>query len=112
MAPVLAMMEKGVNAIRERLISLCKEIDDNVNVNALQDPTIVFRVRKEDITTKIVGAMHKTAYCHYLVWYKKASKAAKHTASVAQLGPSRTHKLVITQGLMAGKHHCGKGASR
>jgi hypothetical protein len=111
MAPVLAMMEKGVNAIRERLISLCKEIDDDVDVDALQDPTIVFRIRKEDITMKIAGAMHETAYHCYSAWYKKASKAAKRTASVVQLGPSRTRKLVITRGLMAGKHHRGKGAS-
>ncbi|KAG2126399.1 hypothetical protein BD769DRAFT_1668399 [Suillus cothurnatus] len=75
MAPVLVMMEKGVNAIMERLISLCKEIDDDDD--ALRNPTIVFRVRKEDITTKIVGAMHETAYRHYSAWYKKALKAAK-----------------------------------
>ncbi|KAG1807532.1 uncharacterized protein BJ212DRAFT_1485650 [Suillus subaureus] len=96
MAPVLTMMGKGVNAIRERLISLCKEIDDDVDVDALWDPTIVFRVRKEDIITKIAGAMHETTYCHYSVWYKKALKAAKCTASITQLGPSRMRKLVIT----------------
>jgi hypothetical protein len=35
MAPVLAMMKKGVDAMRERLISLCREIDPNIDVDAL-----------------------------------------------------------------------------
>ncbi|KAG2128478.1 hypothetical protein BD769DRAFT_1315324, partial [Suillus cothurnatus] len=69
--PVLAMIDKGVNAIRERLITLCKEIDEDVDVDALRDPNIVFRVRKDDIATKIAGAMRETAYRRYLAWYKK-----------------------------------------
>jgi hypothetical protein len=104
MAPVLAMMGKGVNKIRERLISLCKEIDVDVDVNALQNPNIVFNVRKEEIITKIAGAMRETAYRRYSAWYKKASKAPKRKASVAQLDSSlTTRKFIVTRGVTAGK---------
>ncbi|KAG1886024.1 hypothetical protein F4604DRAFT_1917703 [Suillus subluteus] len=82
MTPALAMLEKGVNAIREKLVWLCKEIDDNVDVDALRDPTIVFRVRKEDIVAQIAGAMHETAYRRYSAWYDKALKVAKGDQSM------------------------------
>jgi hypothetical protein len=105
MAPVLAMMEKGVNMIRERLISLCKEIDPDVDVKALQDSNSVFRVQREEIVTKIAGAMRETAYRRYSAWFKKASKAAKRKASVAQLGSSvmSSRKFIVTRGVAAGK---------
>jgi hypothetical protein len=34
-----------------------QEIDEDVDVDALQDPNIIFHVRKDDIATKIAGAM-------------------------------------------------------
>ncbi|KAG1836585.1 hypothetical protein DFJ58DRAFT_749768 [Suillus subalutaceus] len=82
MTPALAMLEKGVNAIREKLVWLCKEIDDNVDVDALRDPTIVFRIRKEDIVAQIAGAMHEIAYRRYSAWYNKALKVAKDDQSM------------------------------
>lgn len=111
MAPVLAMVQKGVSLIRERLISLCKEIDDDIDVNALWDPTIVFCIRKEDIVMKIAGAMHETGYRRYSVWYKKVSKAVKRLAGIAQWGPStKTRKLIVSHDLAAGKRRSRKGA--
>ncbi|KAG2033764.1 hypothetical protein BDR03DRAFT_1094191 [Suillus americanus] len=95
MGPVLVMIRKGVDAIRERLVSLCKQIDPNVDVDALRDPTIIFRVRKEDIVTDIAGAMRETAYHRYSGWYEKASKARKRKASVAQLQGPNTRKKVV-----------------
>ncbi|KAG0699960.1 hypothetical protein DFH29DRAFT_1001516 [Suillus ampliporus] len=108
MAPVLAMLDKGVNTIRERLITLCKEIDNNVDVDALQDPTIVFRIRKEDIATKIAGAMCETVYGCYTAWHKKALKAEKRKASPMPLaGPStkarnKAPPVAIVDGTPAG----------
>jgi hypothetical protein len=42
---------------------LCKEIDADVNFDALRDRN--FRVKKEDIITKIAGAMRENAYPRY-----------------------------------------------
>ncbi|KAG2128386.1 hypothetical protein BD769DRAFT_1667493 [Suillus cothurnatus] len=105
MAPVLAMMKKGVDAMRERLISLCREINPDVNVDALQDPNITFHIRKKDIIMKITGAMLKTTYRRYSAWYNKALKAAKRKASVAQLqvpNATRICKKVNPKGIVRG----------
>jgi hypothetical protein len=111
MAPVLAMMKKGVDAMRERLISLCREIDPNIDVDALRDPNIAFHIRKKDIIMRIAGAMCETAYRHYSAWYNKASKAAKHKASVTQLqvlNATRICKKVNPKGIVRGvvAKHC------
>ncbi|KAG0692906.1 hypothetical protein DFH29DRAFT_1042882, partial [Suillus ampliporus] len=69
MDSVMDMIQKGVQAMKEKIILMAESIDPDVDVDALRDPTIKFRLRKDDIITKIVGAMHETAYCCYSVWY-------------------------------------------
>lgn len=71
MDAVLMMIEKGANAIRERLIVLCQEIQPQLDVRPLQDPTITFRLDLDEVRTKLVRAMGETAYNWYEEWYTK-----------------------------------------
>jgi len=82
------MIQKGVDALRGQIISMSLAIDPDVDVVALQDPAIKFRIRKGDIITKIAGAMRETAYRRYSAWYEKASKAFKRKATFEQLPPT------------------------
>ncbi|KAG2122142.1 hypothetical protein DEU56DRAFT_917941 [Suillus clintonianus] len=117
MDSVMDMIQKGVEAMREQIISMAKAIDPDVDVVALQDPTIKFRIRKDDIITKIAGAMRETAYRRYAAWYKKASKAVKRKATSEQLqiksGPPATNTRAKTKAKRrAGTSRNGSGPSR
>jgi hypothetical protein len=87
MDSVLDMIQKGVNLLREQIISMALAIDPDEDSVALRDPNIKFRIRKGDIITKIAGAMRETAYRRYSAWYAKASKALKRKSSFQQLQP-------------------------
>ncbi|KAG2737786.1 hypothetical protein P692DRAFT_20656231, partial [Suillus brevipes Sb2] len=69
MDSVLDMIQKGVNLLREQIISMALAIDPDEDSVALRDPNIKFRIRKGDIITKIAGAMRETAYRRYSAWY-------------------------------------------
>jgi hypothetical protein len=85
MDSVLAMIKKGTDAMREKIVSMALAIDPDVDVVALKDPSIKLSIKKGNIITKIAGAMRETAYCRYSAWYEKASKAFKRKAVFEQL---------------------------
>ncbi|KAG2082359.1 hypothetical protein BD769DRAFT_1683284 [Suillus cothurnatus] len=107
MDSVVDMIQKRVDMLRGQIILMSLAIDANINVVALQDPTIKFHIRKGDIITKITGTMHETAYRCYLVWYKKASKAFKQKATFKQLPPMIGPPATNTHAKMKVKHHMG-----
>ncbi|KAG1759334.1 hypothetical protein EDD22DRAFT_955979 [Suillus occidentalis] len=74
MDDVLAIIERGANMIRERLIILCQDIQPNIDIRPLQDPNIAFHFDLDDLHTKLVGAMGETAYERYEDWYTKAPR--------------------------------------
>ncbi|KAG2738306.1 hypothetical protein P692DRAFT_20676843, partial [Suillus brevipes Sb2] len=69
MDSVLAMIKKGTDAMREKIVSMALAIDPDVDVVALKDPSIKLSIKKGNIITKIAGAMRETAYCRYSAWY-------------------------------------------
>ncbi|KAG2740760.1 hypothetical protein P692DRAFT_20752597, partial [Suillus brevipes Sb2] len=71
---VLAIIERGANMIRERLIILCQDIQPNIDVRPLRDPNITFRFNLDLLRTKLVGAMGETAYDRYEEWYTKTPR--------------------------------------
>lgn len=88
MDAVLTMIERGAEAIRERLIILCQDVQPNIDIHPLQDPTITFRLDLDDMHTKLVGAMSETAYQRYEAWYTQTPRPRGLKRNADTLGVS------------------------
>ncbi|KAG2118356.1 hypothetical protein BD769DRAFT_1672325 [Suillus cothurnatus] len=88
MGVVLTMIERGADAIKQRLIALCQEIQPNVDVCLLEDPNITFRLDLDDLDYKLVGAMAETAYERYQAWYTTTPRPRGTKRNADKLGVS------------------------
>ncbi|KAG1739698.1 hypothetical protein EDB19DRAFT_1978090 [Suillus lakei] len=77
MAAVYAMIQKGAQLAREKLISLSQKHDPHIDIEAMRAP--LFILRSDAIITNIAGAMSETAHRRYMAWYEEhhTPKAAK-----------------------------------
>ncbi|KAG1739655.1 hypothetical protein EDB19DRAFT_1908675 [Suillus lakei] len=78
MAAVYAMIQKGAQLAREKLISLSQKHDPHIDIEAMRAP--LFILRSDAIITKIAGAMSATAHRRYMAWYKE-----HHTPEAAKM---------------------------
>ncbi|KAG1775828.1 hypothetical protein EV702DRAFT_1046708 [Suillus placidus] len=115
MSAVLAMTERGANAIKQRLIALCQEIQPNINVRPLEDPNIMFDLDLDDLHDKLVGAMAETAYEQYQAWYASRPRPQGTKCNSDKLGVldllglasrtrSKTRKRQHVVGITKGKY--------
>ncbi|KAG2133205.1 uncharacterized protein EDB93DRAFT_1254978 [Suillus bovinus] len=80
-----AMIQKGVWAIREQLISLSQGMNPHVDANAMRAPPFI--LDNDEIVTTIAGAMSETAHHRYMAWYmeQRVVELAKRDAHAAQI---------------------------
>ncbi|KAG2047802.1 hypothetical protein BDR06DRAFT_1013532 [Suillus hirtellus] len=86
MAMVLAMIERGAEAIRQSLIQLCESMVPEMDMTPLQDPNIRLQLEEDDFITKLVGAMSETSYERYSEWYVKTPRPRKPKCTVNDAG--------------------------
>ncbi|KAG2336721.1 hypothetical protein BDR05DRAFT_1005604 [Suillus weaverae] len=84
MVAVHAMIQKGVSAIREQLITLYQRIDPHADADSMRIPPFI--LHNQEIVTKIAGAMSETAHRRYMAWYtdQRVIELARHNTFAAQ----------------------------
>ncbi|KAG2088627.1 hypothetical protein BD769DRAFT_1680255 [Suillus cothurnatus] len=67
MVALHAMIQKGICAIGEQLITVYQSINPHADANSMRVPPFI--LCNDEIVTKIAGAMSETAHHHYMAWY-------------------------------------------
>jgi hypothetical protein len=85
MVALHAMIQKGIRAIGEQLITVYQSINPHADVNSMRVPPFI--LRNDEIATKIAGAMSETAHRRYMAWYteQRVIELAKHDTHAARL---------------------------
>ncbi|KAG2030113.1 hypothetical protein BDR03DRAFT_987312 [Suillus americanus] len=79
------MIQKGVRAIREQLITLYQGINPHADADAMRVPSFI--LHNNEIAIKIAGAMSETAHCRYVACYttQRVIELTKHDTHAARM---------------------------
>ncbi|KAG1851059.1 hypothetical protein DFJ58DRAFT_729040 [Suillus subalutaceus] len=105
------MIETGARALQRGLALFTQEINPDIDIHAIQDPSIPFHLDISMIRTKLVSAMEETAYSRYRVWYDEAIRKRKVDVIEGNAGEAST-PAANTRSRRGGGKPRGRGRGR